>query len=195
MKVKVGECLKIVLYTIFGILLVISSYTIIINIHHYQSLTDVVIVSEADNDYSKYKDNINVIEEKLNTFQNKNGKEYTNLIKTLTIMKKGGVFRLIPKTKLKYQDLYQLNEYFMEELINNNWVTNIKKLEISEKYQDVVTMIINNSNYLNSVFTNNSLILSDSKQDNKIEDNYHFILSNYLMYSNIVLDMCNEIGG
>ena len=44
------------------------------------------------------------------------------------------------------------------------------------------------------IFTNNSLILYDSKLDNKIEDNYHFILSNYRIYSNVILSMCKESG-
>jgi hypothetical protein len=110
-------------------------------------------------------------------------------------MKKDGVYRLIPKTELSYQDLYTLNDYFMEELINNGWVSNIIKLDVSSKYQNIIMMLVNNANYLNAVFTNNGLTLYDGNLDNKIEDNYHFILSNYMMYSNVILDICNELGG
>ena len=110
-------------------------------------------------------------------------------------MKQDGVYRLIPKTKLTYHDLYVLNDYFMEELINNGWVSNIKSYDMSSEYDDIIMMLVNNSNYLNSMFTSNSLILYDGKVDNKIEDNYHFILRNYLMYSNVILSISNELGG
>ena len=110
-------------------------------------------------------------------------------------MKQDGVYRLIPNTKLSYNDLYKLNDYFIEELINNGWLSNIMELNESKKYQDMITILIKNSKYLNSVFTNNSLTMYDSGLDIKIEDNYHFILSNYLMYSNVILNICNEVGG
>ena len=187
MKSGFNECLKIVMETIFGILLVIASYNIILNIRHYKSLSSTVMVSEIDKDYSKYKNNVDLIEEK--------AKLSSSLTKTVEILKKDGVFRLVPKTKLSYKDLYNLNDYFIEELINNNWVGNISKLKVSEKYQDIISLLINNSNYLNSVFNNNSLLLSDNSLDNKIEDNYHAILSNYLMYSNVIINICNDLGG
>lgn len=189
-----GEYLKIIMYFIFGITIVMASYLIVLNIHHYKSLSQNVIVSEIDNDYSKYKENIVLIEEKINNYKNTND-VYPSLSKSLTTMKKGGVFRLVPKTKLSYKDLYDLNDFFMEEIINNNWVRDIKELEISTNYQEIINMLVNNSKYINSVFTSNGLTLYDDSLDNKISDNYHFILKNYLMYSNVILSMCNELGG
>ena len=194
MKAVLNNYLKIAMYTIFGILFAMSAYVIILNVCHYRSLKDTVIVSEADNDYSKYKDNITLIEEKLNNYS-KEGKLYTSLSKSVDVMKKNGVFRLVPKTELNYTKLYELNDYFLEELINNNWLVNIKELDISHKYQDTINLLSKNSVYLNSILTNNSLILYDNSLDTRIEDNYHFILSNYKAYSNIILDMCNELGG
>ena len=51
MKIILRDHLKIVLYAIFGIVLVMSSYTIILNVNHYKSLSKTTIVSEIDNDY------------------------------------------------------------------------------------------------------------------------------------------------
>ncbi len=195
MKVKNVDYFKMVIYLILGILFVISSYTIIINIRHYKSLSSTIVVSEADNDYSEYKKNINLIEEVIDNYANKDNLVYINLTKALDSMKKDGVFRLIPKSKLQYQNLYLLNDYFMEELINNIWVKNFEIMENSKKYQNIISLLANNSKYLNSVFTSNSLTLYDSKLDNKIDDNYHFILNNYLMYSNVILDISQELGG
>lgn len=187
MKTIFNDVIKIVLYLILGMLLVMSSYIIILNINHYNSLSSSVVVSEADNDYLKYKENIKSLEE-INNLDSK-------LTKVLDIMKKDGVYRLIPKTKLTYKDLYVLNDYFINELINNGWVSIIQDYSISNKYQETITLLVNNSNYLNAIFNNNSLSLFDSKLNNSIEDNYHFILSNYLTYSKLVLSIGNELGG
>ena len=194
MKPIIGEYLKVVIYTIFAILFAMSVYIIMINIHHYKSLKGDIIVSELYNSYSKYKNNVTLIEEKINLFKD-NNELYLALSKNLNNMKNGGVFRLIPKTKLNYKDLYELNDYFMEELINNSWVYNLKTYDKDNRYQDTINFLVNNSNYLNNTFISNSLILYDSSLDNKVVDNYHFILNNYYMYSKVVLDMCNELGG
>ncbi len=194
MKTHFDEYLKIIMYTIFGILFAMSIYLIVLNIHHSNSLTSIVNVSDLDNDYVKYKDNVTIIEEKLAKNVNASAL-YKALSKAVKNMKNGGVFRLVPKTKLSYKDLYEINDYFMEELINNSWVHNIKELDNSLKYQEIISMLVNNSNYINRVFTNNSLTLYDSNLTNSVEDNYHFIINNYLMYSNVILSLCDEIGG
>ena len=191
MKTIFNEYIKIVLYLLIGLLLVMASYVIVINVNHYSSLLDNVTVSEADNDYKVYKSNVILLEEKINKLNNhKNSFE-----QVLNIMKKDGVFRLIPRTRLSYKDLYRLNDYFVEELINNSWVSGIQELDKDNKYQDIIMMLANNANYLNSVFTNNSLVLYDRTLDSKIEDNYQFILRNYMMYSKVILNLCDELGG
>ena len=194
MKTIFSEKIKIVIYIILGFLLIVSSYLIILNINHYKSLSSTTIVSEIDNDYAKFKNNVNLIEKTINS-KNGGDKLSLSLSKVLNSLKNDGVYRLIPKTKLTYRNLYELNDYFMEELINNGWISNIKSFKDSSEYEDTIMMLVNNSKYLNSVFTSNSLILYDSNLDNKIEDNYRFILSNYLMYSNIILDISNKLGG
>lgn len=193
MKTSLGEILKLAMYTTLGILFVIVSYVIIINIRHYRSLLDTVNVSEADSDYTTYKDNVNLIEERISNYSDKKSEIYLALNNTLINMKKDGIFRLVPKTKLNYHNLYELNDYYMEELING-WYHNIQNIESSKKYQDTITLLARNSEYLNDVFTNNSLILYDGKLDNKIADNYKFILNNYLIYSEVILNMCDEVG-
>ena len=194
MKTIFSEKIKIVIYIILGFLLIVSSYLIILNINHYKSLSSTTIVSEIDNDYAKFKNNVNLIEKTINS-KNGGDKLSLSLSKVLNSLKNDGVYRLIPKTKLTYRNLYELNDYFMEELINNGWISNIKSFKDSSEYEDTIMMLVNNSKYLNSVFTSNSLILYDSNLDNKIEDNYRFILSNYLIYSNIILDISNKLGG
>lgn len=195
MKTSFSDYLKIVMYVIFGILLVISSYIIIININHYKSLSVNTTVSEIDNDYALYKENVKSIETFISNNKNLDNKTYLSIVKVLDTLKRSGVYRLIPKMKLNGEDLYELNDYFMEELINNCWISNLKELDINNKYQDTIMLLVNNSKYLNAIFINNSLTFYDNKLDNRIEDNYHFLLSNYLMYSKVILSICNGLGG
>ena len=191
MKTILNDSIKIVMYLIFGLLLIMSSYIIISNILHYQSLASEVIVSEVDNDYLEYKNNINLIEEIIQK-DTSNSKIVSSLSMALDSMKRKGVFRLIPKSKLNSKDIYELNDYFMEELINDNWISHIKEFEISNKYQDMVMILVNNSKYLNKVLTKNS---SSFHLGSSIEDDYHYLLNNYLVYSKVILNICNELGG
>ncbi len=192
MKTFYKESLKIIMYTIFGILLVMSSYIIIFNIYHVHSLSETTIVSEMDKDYKIYQDNIRLIEESINKHTIKDNKLYLSLTKVLNSMK---INKLIPKTKLNNKDLYDLNDYFMEKLINDSWVSTLKEYEFSNKYQEEIKELVDNSNYLNNILTSNSLISYDSKTNNIVGDNYHFVLTNYMMYSKVILNICNELGG
>ena len=193
MKSLIGEYYKVVLYTIFGLMIVMSSYCIILNIHHYNAISSEVTVSDIDTDYKEYINNINKIEDKVSKLSN--SELARNIKSTVEVMKKSGVFRLIPKTKLSYHDLYDLNDYFIERLINDCWVRYFNMTKLGSSHNDIANMLISNANYINSHLTDNSLTLYDSKDDSKIIDDYHFIVRNYVMYSNIILDLCNSLGG
>ena len=183
MKRVNDEYYKVILYTIIGLILVISFYIIIINIHHYKALSYNVTVTDADIDYKNYKKNIIDIEDSLKKYRN------NDLSNTLAILKNGGVFRLIPNSKLTYRDLYELNNYFINDIINNCWVQKLKELNKSEENSKIMEMLINNSKYLNNHFLDNGLSLYDSFNESKIQDDYYLILQNYLAFSNIVLSM------
>ena len=193
MKSLIGEYYKVVLYTIFGLMIVMSSYCIILNIHHYNAISSEVTVSDIDTDYKEYINNINKIEDKVSKLAD--SELLRNIKSTVEVMKKSGVFRLIPKTKLSYHDLYDLNDYFIERLINDCWVRYFNMTKLGSSHNDIANMLISNANYINSHLTDNSLTLYDSKDDSKIIDDYHFIVRNYVMYSNIILDLCNSLGG
>ena len=193
MKSLIDEYYKVVLYTIFGLMIVMASYCIILNVHHYNAISSEVTVSDIDSDYKDYINNVNKIEDKASKLAD--SELLRNIKSTVEVMKKSGVFRLMPKTKLSYHDLYDLNDYFIERLINDCWVRYFNMTKLGSNHNDVVNMLISNANYINSHLTDNSLTLYDSKDDSKIIDDYHFIVRNYVMYSNIILDLCNSLGG
>ena len=190
MKRANDEYLKIIIYIIFGIVFVVSTYLVIINIHHYKSLSQEIVVSEIDIDYKNFKSNINKIEDKLNDY--KDDKNITSLKNTLAILKNGGIFRLIPSTKITYYDLYILNNYFMNDIIDNCWVVSLKGLNKDENNDKIVNLLINNSKYLDSHFNDNGIILYDSYNIDSIKNDYNMILKNYLSFSDVLLSI---IGG
>ena len=183
MKRLSDEYYKVILYTLIGLIFTISIYMIIINIHHYKSLSSQITVNEADSEYVNYKKNINEIEFNLKKRQN------NSLNNTLAILKNGGVFRLIPKTKITYHNLYELNNYFINNLINRCWIENLKSINKDRENDKMIDILISNANYLNSHFIDNGLTLYDSYNENKIQDDYYLILKNYLAFSNIILSM------
>ena len=185
MKGVFGEYYKIIMYTIFGILIILSSYTIILNIHHYKSLKNTAIVSDIDTSYKKFMNNVTKLEDYVNLNNSKaNSKYFKN---TLNVLKKDGLFRLVLNSKLTYSDLYNLNDYFIDGLINEGWVTNIKQLDTQNKYKDEIDFLVNNAKYLKNYLAKNGLILYDESNTHKIVDDYNLILNNYAMYSSIIL--------
>ena len=115
MKSLIDEYYKVVLYTIFGLMIVMASYCIILNVHHYNAISSEVTVSDIDSDYKDYINNVNKIEDKVSKLAD--SELLRNIKSTVEVMKKSGVFRLMPKTKLSYHDLYDLNGFFIEKLI------------------------------------------------------------------------------
>ena len=193
MKAFLDEYLKIITYTLVGLLLVISSYSIILNIRHAKVLSQHAYVSDIDVDYKKYKEDIIEIENNLQE------KEDNDLVKalndTIKNMKDDGIFRLLPNKSLSFADLYSLNEYFIETLINNCWITEIKMNVDNHMYDSKIDMVVNNSKYIRHNLVNNGLSMADYIIDDKANDDYHFILKNYALFSDIILDISENIGG
>ena len=193
MKEFFDEYLKIVMYTVFGLLMIVSSYSIVLNIRHYNSLSDVIYVSELSVDYKKYRDNVTMIENNLNKQDSLDGELSVYLKNMLNVLKKGGIFRLLPNTKITYADLYDLNEFFMEEIINNSWISDVRMKLEDEKYDEEINFLINNSKYMRHYLINNGLILRDNGVEDKINEDYEFILKNYRYFSDLILKLSEDI--
>ena len=191
MKKILDEYLEIVIYTICGIILVFSSYLIIINIKHATYIDQIVSVSIMDNDLLTYKENIIKLESNLESNNN------IFLNKVLMLLKNDGLYKKIPGDKLNYQDLYSLNNYFIDVIINEGYFSNLKINEnISDIYDKYVSMLIYNSKYINRELENNSNFHYDVL-NNEIRDSmnevYQMILHNYKEFSYILLEMCGSL--
>ena len=191
MKKILDEYLEIVIYTICGIILIFSSYLIIINIKHATYIDRIVSVSMMDNDLLTYKENVIKLESNLES--NKN----ISLNKVLMLLKNDGLYKKMPGDKLNYQDLYSLNNYFIDVIINEGYFSNLKINEnISDIYDKYVSVLIYNSKYINRELENNSNFHYDVL-NNEIRDSmnevYQMILHNYKEFSYILLEMCDSL--
>lgn len=191
MKKILDEYLEIVIYTICGIILIFSSYLIIINIKHATYIDRIVSVSMMDNDLLTYKENVIKLESNLERNNN------ISLNKVLMLLKNDGLYKKIPGDKLNYQDLYSLNNYFIDVIINEGYFSNLKINEnISDIYDKYVSMLIYNSKYINRELENNSNfhydVLNNEIRDS-INEVYQMILHNYKEFSYILLEMCGSL--
>ena len=192
MKTFFKEYIDMVIYTICGILIILGSYNILININHARFINNKIVVSEVDKDYKTFKENILKIENILEKSEN------NNLKGTLSILKRNGVYNLLPGDKLTNIDLYNLNMYFIDEIINNGWIASLKQIDKynNDENNELVYLLINNSNYVNKELLNNSNFHYDVKNNdirNQMEEEYNLILSNYKEFSSLVLRLCGEL--
>ena len=197
MKAFLKEYTNILIYSITGVMLVLGTYSILINVNHASFISNKIVVREIDNDFKVFKDNVLQIENLL--LKGKVKKNDRLISKTLSLLKKDGVYRLLPGDVLKYSDLYNLNNYFIDSIINDGWISTLKQSsDISNNFNnEFVDDLIKNANYLNKELLNNSNYHYDVK-NNEVRDvlmeEYLFILENYKSFSSLVLELCNEYG-
>ena len=111
-------------------------------------------------------------------------------------MKKDGPFKFLPGDSIGYLELYNLNDYFIESVYNDAWISSIRSLINSTEYDEMISIVINNANYIKKDFLNNSNYFNNynNKLRNNINDKYHLILKNYKEFSLIILDICSKLG-
>lgn len=188
---------KLIISFVCVLIFTLSFYCFITNYKHFISLNRKITVSEIDNSYRSYKNNIINIENNLNNCNNKKTALYIQLADLLSVLKKDGVFRLIPGDKLGYEDLFKLNEYFIENIYNNLWLQGLKSNAlVSDDLKKMVEVIIHSSTYLEQELLNNSDFFSQPQDalEKDVINKYHMILKNYDDFSYIMLKISNKLG-
>ena len=195
MKINKNILLKYVFYGTCILIFAITFYAFVNNYQHYRAIREKTVVSDLDSDYMLYKNNIIKIDSIL-TNNKQNGELNNVLNKTLLIMKKDGPFKFLPGDSIGYLELYNLNDYFIESVYNDAWISSIRSLINSTEYDEMISIVINNANYIKKDFLNNSNYFNNynNKLRNNINDKYHLILKNYKEFSLIILDICSKLG-
>ena len=183
MKKIFNSYVDIIFYTICGVLVILSSYLILVNINHYVFIDKEVLVSSSDSDLEKLKENINKLEEIDNE----------NIKSVIMHLKKDGAYKLLPGDKLSYIDLYNLNLYFLDTVINECWV---RKLALLDEYNtnynnEFIDNLIINAKHLDKELLNNSNYHYNYNNNtiDEINEEYHLILNNYNKFSVFLLEI------
>ena len=197
MKAFIDEYLQAIMYTICGLLLILGSYNILINVNHFIFINKRVVVSEIDSGYKNYQNNILEIENNLLSFKgDKSSKLYAYLNNVLSLLKQDGLYRMMPGDEIGYESLYKLNTYFIETLINNGWTSQLKNALNNPQYDQMVNYLVNNANYMNNELLSNSNFQYELRKNNvrdALSDEYKYILNNYQAFSDLILDISRKM--
>ena len=189
MRKFLDEYYNFFLYTLCIVIFILSTYNIIINIRHSIYLNEEIVVVEDD--YKMFRDNILQTEDTINNNNSNKLNEYFSRV--LFLMKNDGVYRLMPGDKLNYLDLYNLNTYFIDTIINEGWFFYLNQIDgLNTKFNnEYVDILVNNANYLNKELLNNSNFEYTFNKNirNKIVEEYKMILNNYQKISYLIMEI------
>lgn len=196
MKISKKRMYEYLIYTMCVLMFSLAFYTFVVNYQHYHAINEKTLVSDLDNDYTLFKENVVTIEKMLTKYSYKNTKLRTGISKCVNIMKQNGVYTLMPGDKLNYKDLYVLNDFFIENIYNEGWISSVRAVFNDSAFDEMMNMLINNANYIKKDFLNNSNYFYnyDNKLRNNINDKYHYILKNYKEFSFIILSVSSRLG-
>lgn len=200
MKKSVKEYLKGVIYLLASLLIIITSYNIIINIFHMKTINSNVLINNYYDEYYQYKSNVNDIVNLLNNNSKKsNNVLYRSLIVCLNSLKKDKMYNYSFNQTLNNLDLYEINEDFINNIIDNSWYSNlnvidwdsIKLSEYKKEIDHTMSLLIFNSQYLKNElrYNDNYHYSLSSNYNDELDNHYKMILNNYNQYTKIILEL------
>lgn len=217
MKSINNKYLYYIKFVLLFLIFCIAFYYLVINIFHSTSLNKKVYTSSSDNYYRKYQLNIDAINANLKNYTYKNNKyAYDNntmhsinnrlAVCYNALNSQKGLFG-IRNENITYYDVYELNNNFINSLIdkcfhsNLLWITSSKDSKLKEEIlskQNMINTLANNSSYIkdelkgNSSYSYRTTYLQRNVR-NDLESTYQFVLHNYYDFSQIILDFSNYL--
>ena len=196
-------------------LLLISFSFIYDNYRHALYLDDVIKVTDNDIYIKDYRKNIEKIHNNLDNYQY-NGGKYLDTYENVTELKQSldtclrhfednGLSKLNDGDELKYKDIYDLNNYFYNSLVNDCWVTNLNKVNLQSSFfkrtylfQEEINILLNNSKGIKTRMLANSLYSYGSINSkymiyNPLIEDYNDVSKIYDDMSKIILDYSNYL--
>ena len=196
MKRFLREYLDIFVYVLCGVILICGSYNLIFNINQAKALRRNTIVRDNDINYKEYKGNILIIENEIKKINNESVKNRIRHV--LSLMEEDGVYKLFPYDKITSLDVYNLNNYFIDSLINDGWTASLKNLvKGNDIYDNYVKSLVNNYEYIDKELLDNSNYwykVDDTSIRDNLEEQYKSVLTNYCLYSRMIITIVKDLG-
>lgn len=217
MKEFVKEYVKIIINVACAILFGLGFYNILINVFHQNYIDQTLVVGNLHSDYNAFHDNIVEIEKNLKRYnfdENKFSYDITTM-ETLrgkisycmTFLKnEKGLYGVGTNTPIKTYDLYSINHYFVQSVVDECWTLGMSFINHSDKeydgyfgemfprYTKSIAGLVENSKYVRGELLSNSRYhygtdVSRSTIRNDMLAQYDFIVRNYLDFSDIILEV------
>lgn len=215
MKKFIKEYLKIISYTALGLVLIVSSFYLVMNYYHYEELKKPLYISSGDANYLSYQSKINEINNNLNLFRSKNSTNdnlktmYNKLLTCQSVLQSDGTLATLPvNTYFNSYDIYQLGSKFQTDILNVCWALHLSYLteeDVASEFQDVAPYVISSINTINNqvnfalaeIQNNSSYFyttnITSSTIRNYLSADYTMISNAYNEFADIILNLSETI--
>ena len=215
MKKFIKDYLKIIAFTVIGLMLMVSGFYIMMNYYHSQEVKTTLYINQNDLNYQNYQSKLAEIKANLNSFQSKNSTNsayrvmYNKLLTCHTVMSEEGTFATIPvNTYLNSYDIYELGNKFQSYILNVCWALHLSYLNsdnVPKEFKNAapyVTNSINNLTYqvdfaLAEIQNNSSYFyttnITSSTIRNYLMADYSLITNSYNDFADIILNLSKTI--
>ena len=216
MKEFLKEYTKIIVSILCTVLFSLGFYNIFINLLHQNHISQNIVVSNLDNNYNAFQENVLKISNNLNNYVYKDDSYYD--IRTMEKLRGNlkicfdflnddeGLSGIKLNDHIKPFDLYQINSYFVNEIINRCWISSLGFINLEEndyegyfddvfpQYDRSVKLLTNNSNYVKDELLNNSsyhynTLVTKNTVRNDFLSQYNMVINNYKVFSDIIVEI------
>ena len=217
MKNLLVDYFKVIIYTVIGFVLVVSSFYLLINYYHSEELKRTVFISSNDNNYIDYQEKIKRITNNLEKFKSKNNHTteenllYESIFNCQMVMQEAGTFGHIPvNINFTNKNVYDLGSKFQSRVYNVCWAQNLSSIAnfnhnskfyiAFEPINKSVSLLSNQNQYALKELENNSSYFYSTNISsyiirNYLETDYEIIVSSYNSFADIVLYLSELLNG
>ena len=211
------EYVHIITTVLTALLFGLGCFYFLINAFHASSMNKTVYVNKNDVNFTQYMSNVDIIDSNVKGY-NYNDKKFDYDIGMMesisskigicsTMLKdEGSIYTIENNSNIGFSEVYDLNNYFINTLMDNCFVANISWLirdenlnetEYSKKvliYNNYVNSLVDNAKYLRNEMRDNSSYyfntgISNAMIRNNLGSIYQKVIRNYVDFSGVIADL------
>ena len=163
MKSFIKNYLRLISYTVIGLVFLISSFYLVINYYHSEELKTTLYISEGDLVYQSFNNKLEQLEANLNKFNSKKtvntspvlSKMYNKLISCKSVLKSEGTLATLPvNTYFNPTDVYNLGSKYQSDILNICWALHLSYLTddetVPKEFKEIGPYVGNSVNVLSN---------------------------------------------
>ena len=216
------EYIHIIVSVVCTLIFGLGFYYILLNAFHASAINKKVLVSSNDVFYSNYQTNVSSIKRNLDNYKySENHFEYDMVTMEKVYSKlricydyledsEEGLLKYGNDAEIGYIEVFNLNNYFLNSLVDKCFTSNISWIIYEEKlkgyeltedvsvYNDIVNILGSNADYIKSELRDNSsyyynTAISNAMVRNNLNSSYQSVAKNYYDFSKVILRLSNYL--